>query len=130
MSNNIITITDGIIGSSQKNVRGLGESIHVLVSKDKGLILASAASHDAILFSSQLPMKEFIHEGTGNLWHRSLHDPSRYAKYIIMRSNDDTDVVSKAMKDVPNFTQHFEMIYDGDFADLYKRTNILTPGVR
>lgn len=31
----------------------------------KGFVLISAASHDAIIFSSGLPMKKCIHKGTG-----------------------------------------------------------------
>lgn len=124
ISNNyVITIIDGVVGASQKNVKGLGKEIGQLAINDDGLILASAASHDAILFSSGIPMKRFIHEGTENLWLDSLKYPDRNAEYIIMRSGDQTDSVSRAMLQIPNFSKLYTLRYDGNFADFYQRTS-------
>lgn len=119
----VITVIDGVAGASQKNVKKLGQEIGQLASTDDGLILASAASHDAILFSSNIPMKRFIHEGTSNLWHDSLKNPEKYAEYVIMRTNDDTDSVSRELSRMSNFKDKYTLIYHGNFADFYQRTS-------
>ncbi|OGG26858.1 hypothetical protein A2960_01705 [Candidatus Gottesmanbacteria bacterium RIFCSPLOWO2_01_FULL_39_12b] len=116
-----ITIVDGLVGASQKNVTLIGSEINQYAGKDNGLILASVASHDAILFSSGLPMRRFIHEGTGKLWMDSLQNPDQYAQYIIMRSGDGSDSVSRAMMKLESFPIKYRMVYKGDFADFYER---------
>ena len=114
-----VTIDDARVGSSQKNVsevsNWLGQN-----SKDKdGFILISAASHDAIIFSSGLPMKKFIHEGTGKYWESATTNPERWARWIIMRSYDDNDSTWKLVSRTPDLN-NYNLVQKYPFADIYE----------
>lgn len=117
----VVTVDDGLWGSSQKNVQQVGQWINSTIGSTDDLILVSVASHDAILFQSGLPMKRFIHEGTGGFWDNALADPSAFAPYVIMRSHDTLDSVAREMDKVPDFFERYELLYDDEYADVYKR---------
>jgi len=114
-----VTIDDATVGSSQKNVTEvsgwLGEN-----AKDKdGLILISAASHDAIIFSSGLPMKKFIHEGTGAFWTAATEIPDHYARWIVMRTYSDDDQTWRLVSKTIGF-ERYERVKQYPFADIYQ----------
>jgi hypothetical protein len=115
----VVTLEDGLWGSSRKNVKGTGRWIEDNIGGNDGRILASVSSHDATLFASGLPMKRFIHEGTGKLWQDALKYPDRHAQFVLMRTEDHSDYVSKMMDQVPNFYENYKLIYDDEFADVY-----------
>src|SRR3989344_3028181 len=54
VSGDAVTIDDARVGSSQKNVSEVAGYLHDQALNEKGFILISAASHDAIIFSSGL----------------------------------------------------------------------------
>ncbi|OGG12581.1 hypothetical protein A3D77_04545 [Candidatus Gottesmanbacteria bacterium RIFCSPHIGHO2_02_FULL_39_11] len=96
-TNNVITITDGVIGTSALDVTDVKDWL-VANTKDKeGLILASISYHNALAFSTGMPLKRFIHEGTGRYWEESLVDPTIYAKWIVVTSGDVGDPVYSAL---------------------------------
>lgn len=119
----LVTLEDGLWGSSRKNVKVTGRWLESNLGDRDGLILASVSSHDAILFASGLPMKRFIHEGTGDMWKDSLLYPDQHAQFIIMRTHDHSDYVTLKMDEIPNFSKLYEMIYDDEFADVYQLKN-------
>ena len=118
-SNYAVTLDDGLWGSSQKNVKGIGAWINQHIGPHDGLILVSVASHDAILFSSGLNMDRFIHEGAGDIWRNATQHPSAYADFVIMRTHDTLDRVSVHMDSISTFEQEYELLYDDEFADIY-----------
>ena len=71
-----VTIDDARVGSSQKNVSEVSGWLSQNAKDKDGFVLISAASHDAIIFSSGLPMSKFIHEGTGKYWDSATTNPS------------------------------------------------------
>lgn len=113
-----VTIDDARVGSSQKNV---GEVSTWLKNnaQEEGFILISAASHDAIIFSSGYPMKKFIHEGTGNYWLAATSLPDRWARWIIMRTNDLNDQTFRLVKERPGF-ERYNKVGSYPFADIYE----------
>ncbi len=114
-----VTLDDARVGSSQKNVTEVSGWLDQYTKNEKGFILISAASHDAIIFSSGLPMKRFIHEGTGKYWESATTTPDRWARWIVMRSYDDNDLVWKAVSRVPGFIR-YEKMAAYPFADVYQ----------
>src|SRR3989344_3807963 len=76
-SQDAVTIDDARVGSSQKNVTEVAGWLRHNAREEKGFVLISAASHDAIIFSSGLPMQKFIHEGTGTYWESATTSPDR-----------------------------------------------------
>jgi hypothetical protein len=113
------TIDDARVGSSQKNVTEVAGWLHENAGPQQGFILISAASHDAIIFSSGLPMSRFIHEGTGLYWTNAVKYPDRWARYIIMRTNDLSDLTFKMIhKD--SGLQKYKLVHSYPFADIYE----------
>jgi hypothetical protein len=64
-------------------------------------------------------MKKFIHEGTGKYWDEAIADPSKLARWIIVRSNDDNDLTWKNIKDTEGFKK-FNLVRHYPFADIYE----------
>jgi hypothetical protein len=114
-----VTIDDARVGSSQKNVSEVAGWLKTNAAGQKGFILISAASHDAIIFSSGLPMSKFIHEGTGLYWESATSVPDRWARWIIMRTYDDSDQTWKLVSRTPGFSK-FTKVGSYPFADIYE----------
>ena len=114
-----VSIDDARVGSSQKNVSEVSDYLAKYAKDTPGFILISAASHDAIIFSSGLPMKKFIHEGTGKYWEVGTALPDRWARWIVMRTYDDQDLTWKAVSRVPGFA-YYHKVAAYPFADIYE----------
>jgi hypothetical protein len=115
----VVTIDDALIGASGKNVAEVSGWLSQNAKDQKGFILISAASHDAIIFSSGLPIKRFIHEGTGKYWEEATGNPDQWATWIIMRTNDISDLTFREVEDKPGF-KNFELVGHYPFADIYE----------
>ncbi len=114
-----VSIDDARVGSSQKNVSEVSGYLNAHAKDQPGFILISAASHDAIIFSSGLPMKKFIHEGTGKYWEVATTLPDRWARWIVMRTYDDQDLTWRAVSRVPGFA-YYHKVAAYPFADIYE----------
>lgn len=114
-----VTIDDARVGSSQKNVTEVSSWLNKNAKDKEGFVLISAASHDAIIFSSGLSMKKFIHEGTGSYWESATTSPDRWARWIIMRTNDDHDLTFRSVKKTTGFKK-YEKVASFPFADIYE----------
>jgi hypothetical protein len=118
-NNDAVTIEDGRVGSSQKNVSEVSGWLEKNAGPQQGYVLISAASHDAIIFSSNMPMKRFIHEGTGLYWESATTAPDRWARWIIMRTNDNNDLTFKAVS-ASNALDKYNKVSTFPFADIYE----------
>lgn len=114
-----VTIDDATIGASQKNVSAVSDFLRKDAQKNRGFILISAASHDAIIFSSGLPMKRFIHEGTGQYWSESIKHPEKWARWIVLRTNDKNDLTWKLLGNRKVLAK-YELVANFPFADIYR----------
>lgn len=123
-----VTIDDGRVGSSQKNVSEVSGWLYNNVKDEKGFVLISAASHDAIIFSSGLPMKRFIHEGTGAYWLSATSSPDRWARWIVMRTNDNNDQTFRLTD--KEALKKYELVNSYPFADIYKLKDEYVPMVQ
>jgi hypothetical protein len=117
-SSDAVTIDDARTGASQKNVTEVSGWLKQNAKDKPGFVLISAASHDAIIFSSGLPMTKFIHEGTGKYWEEATTTPEHWARWIIMRTNDDSDQTWKKVHVDPGF-QKYQLMAKYPFADIY-----------
>ncbi|MEK7576505.1 MAG: hypothetical protein AAB482_02300 [Patescibacteria group bacterium] len=118
-SSDTVTIDDARVGSSQKNVTEVSSWLTDHAKNEKGFILISAASHDAIIFSSGLPMKKFIHEGTGAYWTSATRSPDRWARWIIMRTYSEDDSTWRLVSKSPGF-ERYNLVGMYPFADIYE----------
>lgn len=114
-----VTIDDAVVGASQINVSEVSSALRARAENAPGLVLISAASHDAIMFSSHLPMTRFIHEGTGAYWDLATAEPDQWARWIVLRTNDLNDSVFRQIRNTPGF-QHYQRVASFPFADLYE----------
>ncbi len=114
-----VTIDDARVGSSQKNVSEVSGWLNKNAKDKEGFVLVSAASHDAIIFSSGLPMSKFIHEGTGKYWESGTTSPDRWARWIIMRTYDDNDSTWKAVSKTQALSK-YNLVEKYPFADIYE----------
>jgi hypothetical protein len=116
-----VTIDDARVGSSQKNVSEVSGWLKENAADKDGFVLISAASHDAIIFSSGMPMKKFIHEGTGAYWDSATTSPDRWARWIVMRTNDNNDLTFKLISQTKSFKNGDYVLVDSyPFADIYE----------
>ena len=114
-----VTIDDARVGSSQKNVSEVSGWLKEHTKDKEGFILISAASHDAIIFSSGLPMKRFIHEGTGKYWESATTSPDRWARWIIMRTYDMNDQTFNTVSKTDALSK-YDLVGQYPFADIYE----------
>lgn len=119
MSKDAVTIDDGKYGSSQKNVTEVSTWLRENAAHRDGFVLVSAASHDAIIFSSGLPMKKIIHEGTGKYWEEAAENPHRWARWIVMRTYDMNDQTFRLVSESGDLRK-YELIESYPFADIYE----------
>ena len=119
-SQDAVTIDDGRTGASQKNVTEVARWLHDNAGPQKGYILISAASHDSVIFSSGLPMSRFIHEGTGPYYKSAINDPDNWARWIVVRSNSDSDSTWRLLKDNVGFLEGYRLVDHYPFADVYE----------
>lgn len=127
-SRDAVTIDDAKFGSSQKNVTEVSSWLAQHAKDEPGFVLISVASHDAILFSSGLPMKKFIHEGTGAYWTSAVKNPDRWARWIVMRTYSDNDQTYRLIKNTSGFSR-FQLVQSFPFADIYQLKPEYVPAV-
>lgn len=120
LNNDAVTIDDAVYGASQKNVTEVSTWLRENTKNKPGFVLISAASHDAIIFSSSLPMKKFIHEGTGAYWDYAVEDPEKWARWIVVRTYDLNDMTFREIQDSEGFKNNYELIDHYPFADIYQ----------
>ncbi len=118
-SSDAVTIDDARVGSSQKNVSEVSTWLRNNAAEEEGFILVSAASHDAIIFSSGLPMSKFIHEGTGDYWESATIAPDRWARWIVMRTYSETDSTWRLVNGTEGFAL-YDLVEQYPFADIYQ----------
>lgn len=118
-SSDAVTIDDARVGSSQKNVSEVSGWLKDNAKDKEGFVLISAASHDAIIFSSGLPMKKFIHEGTGGYWELATTRPEKWARWVVMRTHDENDLTFKAVSKTP-YEHYYNLVGKYPFADIYE----------
>lgn len=125
-TNNIITITDGVIGTSSLDVADVRDWLVANAKDDNGLILTSISFNNALAFSTGIPLKRFIHEGTGNYWSDSLKDPNRYAKWVVMANGDVGDPVYDSLikKQNASFLNHYNLSMKAKHTNIYQRKEL------
>ena len=65
-------------------------------------------------------MRKFIHEGTGDYWKMTMKTPSKWARWIIMRTNDRSDSTFKLIEGNKDFEKKYRLVNHFPFADIYE----------
>lgn len=88
---------------------------------DDGLVLASATTSDPIIFGTDLNMKLFITEGSGDYWKAEMKNPGKFAKWAIV-ANSKRDMVDKYINH-EMFNKNFVVVKEYSGFRIYKRRN-------
>jgi hypothetical protein len=114
-----ITLRDGL-GGLRNTYYTIEASAWLKENYDGGLILTSLASHDAFVARTQIPMRNYIHEGTREYWHNALKEPSKDATYITVLT-EPPDLVYREIIKTADFKNNFEMIHSYGKFEIYKK---------
>lgn len=87
-----------------------------------GLILTSLASHDAFVNRAQIPMKNYIHEGTRENWTEALRWPGDTVQYIAALSFPP-DRVYKEIYNNESFKKNYKVIHSYGKFSIYERSD-------
>jgi hypothetical protein len=118
-SHDAVSLDDALFGASGKNVKEVSGWLRDNANESAGFVLISVASHDAIIFSSGMEMSRFIHEGTGKYWSYATTHPTKWARWIIMRTGDQSDGVYGLLQDNDEL-KDYRLVHKYPFADIYE----------
>jgi hypothetical protein len=91
-----------------------------------GRILASMGSLAPVLFETQLPLREFVHEGTGTYWEYAAVDPARNVRFVLVAPGDVLDQI-RAYR--PHFPEGFVPVGRWGLVTVYERAgDVVRPG--
>ncbi len=122
MTNNIITIQDGVRGASSQFLGDVSKWMNNNILDGK-LVLAATSNHDSLIFTSGLPLKQYISEGARTYWDESMVDPTKHAGWVIMHNGD---LIQKNLSKNENFLNNYRLIYQDSVFYIYK----LDPGTK
>lgn len=115
----IITRQDTVSSINNQTLK-TAEFLHT--NYDEGLILLSAASIDSLIFHAQIPLKNYITEGSGDYWKKSLEDPRVHARWIVF-FKDRTDRVGKKVGYWPKLKTYYDLKYEDQTFQVWKRNS-------
>lgn len=125
-SSDIVTLTDATKGTSALVVDREAKWLAAHIQADE-LVMASLAYHNAFAYETGVLMKQFVHEGTDDLWRESLKDPSSRVEWVIMMKDDLGDPLYDAFIKSGNtlFKRNYMIAYRGNFLNIYRRSDFV-----
>jgi hypothetical protein len=67
-------------------------------------------------------LKNFVHEGNGDLWQAALQSPRHHVRWILMEERaEGGDMLAGLARSRPDFLQGFSKAADGGGLVLYRR---------
>ncbi|MEO5821468.1 MAG: hypothetical protein ABIT71_13265, partial [Vicinamibacteraceae bacterium] len=67
-------------------------------------------------------LRDYIHEGIGQIWADSLDHPARHAGWVLVEEQSEGgDVLAMRQRDRPEFLAAFERVCEGGGVALYRR---------
>ncbi len=98
----------------------------LLQSYDQTPILASMGSLAPYMQETGrvgISIRQYIHEGIGQLWADSLRDAGRHARWVLIEEEaEGGDVLARLNRNSHEFLAGFERHCDGGGVALYRRT--------
>lgn len=126
LPNNIITVIDGVSGSSSFANKDISKEL-ASIAQPSDTILLSVSFFNPVAFESNIRLKQIIHEGVSRKWPYSIVYPEKYASLIVMANGDVGDPVYTTLvrKQKERFLKHYDLIFAGKHANIYKRVDQL-----
>ena len=69
-------------------------------------------------------LRDFVHEGNGEIWTAALESPARHAGWILIKAGEreGRDALVRAARERPSFFDGFERVTEAGGVTLYRRT--------
>jgi hypothetical protein len=76
--------------------------------------------------TSGFAIRDFLHEGNGDIWLAALADgPRRYAAWVLVEEQaEGGDMLARRARDDPRFLAGYDRVCDGAGVGLYKRRSV------
>jgi hypothetical protein len=122
ITKNIVTITDGTMGSSKFQNEDIADYLKSHV-KPTDRMLLSISFFSPVAFKSGIDMKQVIHEGTGKYWAQALNYPYQSTQWIVLANGNVGDSVYDNLirKQNNRFLSLYKLVYTGIHANIYAR---------
>lgn len=120
----IITVVDGTIGSSAFRNTPASSALAKEVRPDD-TVLISLSAFNPVVFQSNIPLHQFIHEGVSRKWNKALVRPNAYATIVVMSKNNAGEPVREAMFEKKNklFQELYQEVYNDNELVIYRLIN-------
>lgn len=116
----VIALADGITGLSSA-IRPDAE-FWMHKHYDKGLVLLDDYSRTISIIRSGIPMQDIIYVGNKPYWNDSLHEPEKYASWLVMQKNDAVWTALYANKEMRGRVyKYFQKVYTSPTILIFKR---------
>ncbi len=67
-------------------------------------------------------LRDYIHEGIGQIWADSLEHPARHAGWVLIEEQaEGGDMLAQRLRDRPDFLAGFDRVCEGGGVALYRR---------
>ena len=77
------------------------------------------------LSSSGFALRDFLHEGNGDIWLNALENPRPYAGWILIEEEaEGGDMLAHIAREHPAFLDGFSRVCEGAGVALYRRQNL------
>ncbi|MCL4370360.1 MAG: glycosyltransferase family 39 protein [Chloroflexi bacterium] len=117
----IITLTDGLAGSSEKGY-AVTPAQYIREQYDGGGILIDD-TNSVFIHATGLNMREYIGTFSGPLWKAALEDPASQAEWVVINKKAHTDRLASTLIDNPNFVERFRLQIDAGGYGVYRRND-------
>lgn len=94
---------------------------------DGGLVLVSVIANDPVVYNLKIPYKNYIYEGTGQYWKKAIKEPSRLARWVLMKSGNkvtsvsgSSDLISFYLAGTDEIVRYYDIAYQDKDLTLYK----------
>src|SRR6202008_2867503 len=69
-----------------------------------------------------LQLRDFLHEGNGDIWLAALQRPDRFADWMLIEEKaQGGDMLAKIVRERPSFLARYERVCEGAGMALYRR---------
>lgn len=113
-----IVVQDGMYGLSSRRPPPVND--YLAHHYDYGFVMFDDFSRSANPVSLNVPMNKIIYVGNHPYWEESLKHPSKYARWFIIR-HDQNDVLWQAYKHNNEFYTYFKPMYQYEKTVVYRR---------
>lgn len=85
-----------------------------------GHIMISASGFEDQMFAMGFPYRTYIHEGAGKYWSEGLDRPARYADWVIVDFNRQSDWLARELKHKQFWSWDYDLVWQQGSVQIYK----------